>query len=427
MDFTKTVDQTVSISQIAKRFNKTRMQSLKLVKPLEVEDFVVQTTMDVSPPKWHLAHVTWFFENFILVPHLKSYKVYDTNYSYLFNSYYVSAGDRWTRAKRGNLTRPTVNDILKFRQYVDDHMNEWFDSISQLTPELTYILEIGIQHEQQHQELMVYDIKSILGENPLFPAYREDLPSFSNQNNQKVEFDWFLAEEGKYSIGFSGKGFCFDNELNNHIVYLQPFALRKQLVTNEEYLEFLEDNGYSRDEFWMMEGKEWVDQNEIKSPKYWHKIDDEWFIYQLSGLEKLDPHQPVSHVSFYEADAFAKWKGLRLPTEQEWEVVSGFEDNSNTLSGNFVEEEFFKPISTKQNMLGNLWEWTESAYRPYPGYKAPTGALGEYNGKFMINQMVLRGGSYATPRDHIRKTYRNFFHPHLQWHCNGIRLAKDLI
>ncbi len=408
------------IISLLSQYQKVRSHSEFICEPLEVEDYVVQPVMDVSPPKWHLAHTTWFFENFILVPHKKGYKVFDPNHAYLFNSYYITAGDRWTRAARGHLTRPTVKDIYAYRKYVDDQMIEFLDSISDISEELKYVFEIGFQHEQQHQELLFYDIKYILGHNPLFPAYKD----VRSAEQSTPDINWLRQDSGMYQIGHQEDGFCFDNELNAHEVFLPAFEIRSGIVSNAEFLEFINAGGYDDSTLWLSEGWDWVNQNQINAPMYWHRMDDQWHVYTLSGLKPMDPYEPVSHVSFYEADAFARWKGVRLPTEFEWEVACRHFEPTIPKAANFVENDHLKPISEGTQFYGNLWDWTESAYRPYPGYKPVEGTLGEYNGKFMMNTMVLRGGSYATSRDHIRPTYRNFFHPHLQWMFSGIRLAK---
>ena len=409
----------ISQQTLQDRYSQVRNQSHHLCEPLETEDYVAQPMTDVSPPKWHLAHTTWFFENFILVPYDPGYKVYHAEYCFLFNSYYVSVGARWMRADRGNLTRPTVQDIYAYREHVDEAMNLFLEK--EMNAEVIRVMELGLQHEQQHQELLLYDIKYILGQNPLFPAYSKvaDRPG-----SVPVERDWLKVESGLYTIGHEGESFHFDNEKGQHQVFLEDFEIASHTVTIGEFLEFMQNGGYKEPSFWLSEGWDWVTNNQIESPLYWIKKDEGWYYYTLNGLYPLDLNESVSHVSFYEADAFARWKGLRLPTEFEWEVACDFYKNDE---GNFVECRNYRPISSlKSDFLGNLWEWTASAYRPYPRYSPPSGAIGEYNGKFMINQMVLRGGSYATPKDHIRETYRNFFHPHLQWLFSGIRLARHI-
>jgi ergothioneine biosynthesis protein EgtB len=380
---------------LKERYLAIRQYSEEICKPLQVEDFVIQPCVDVSPPKWHLAHTTWFFEEFILAKFCASYKRFHPQYSYLFNSYYNSVGDRLLRVDRGNMSRPTVNEIFKYRKYVDEHMAEMLEDFPR---EAIPVLEVGFNHEQQHQELLFTDIKYIFGHNPIFPPYKT---GFSETLFPDLTRDFATIPEGEYSIGYSGYGFSYDNEHGLHRVMLKPFQIRKSLVTNEEFLEFMQAGGYQQWEHWHSDGWEWIQQNGIEAPLYWYKKDGVWHRYSLAGLELVDPLEPVTHISFYEAAAFAAWKGMRLPTEFEWEAAAD------------------------QFRWGHRWEHTNSAYLPYPGYVKPEGAIGEYNGKFMINTMVLRGASVATPPNHSRKTYRNFFYPYLRWQFNGIRLCKD--
>jgi ergothioneine biosynthesis protein EgtB len=385
------------MNQHQEKYKSIRSHSEAICKPLQIEDYVAQPVEDVSPPKWHLAHTSWFFETFLLKPYVKAYPEFDPQYPYLFNSYYVAAGERMLRPNRGNMTRPTVEDIYKFRAHVDKHMLAFLSS--DLTNEQQEILEIGFNHEQQHQELLFYDIKYILGHNPLFPVYKIDFEEYKIEN----EASGFVeVPKGNYTIGHNGEGFSFDNEHGRHEVHLEGAAINKQLVTNGEYLEFIEANGYENHEFWHSDARAWLDESGIDRPLYWHKQEGKWYYYTFQGLKPIDEKASLMHISFYEAFAFAQWKGMRLPTEFEWETAA---DQLN---------------------WGKRWEHTGSAYLPYPRYKKPEGAIGEYNGKFMVNQMVLRGASIGTPSNHSRKTYRNFFHPHLQWQFNGIRLAKDL-
>lgn len=409
----------VSSKDLLSKYRRIRQFSEQICDPLEVEDYVVQPVMDVSPPKWHLAHTTWFFETFILVPHLKNYKVFHKDYPYLFNSYYITAGDRWTRAQRGHLTRPTVKEIYAYRAYVDDHMLNYLEN-HEVDSDLLYVFEIGFQHEQQHQELLFYDIKYILGHNPLFPPYQHKEGISSSES----KMGWLEVDEGMYPIGHSGASFCFDNELGVHQVFLPSFRISDRLVSNGEFLSFLESGGYEDSTMWLSEGWDLVTQKKLEHPMYWIKMDGIWYHYALGGLKKLDLNEPVSHVSFYEADAYARWRGLRLPTEFEWETACRHFEPTIPEVANFTDRKLLKPLNEGSQFYGNLWEWTESAYRPYPKYQPVEGTLGEYNGKFMMNTMVLKGGSYATSRDHMRATYRNFFHPHLQWMFSGIRLAQ---
>ena len=372
----------------------TRQNFLKLCEPLENEDFSVQPVEFVSPPKWHLAHTTWFFEQFVLKPFKKNYKVFDEDFAYLFNSYYNNAGERVLRPNRGLMTRPTVKEVYEFRSYVDEQMSLFLKENT--SKEVLSVLNLGLQHEQQHQELFLYDIKYILGHQPNFPKYDTHLKS--KEINTPSTF--IRINEGIYDIGYNSDGFCFDCELGYHKVYLNDFEISNELVTNADYLEFISEGGYNDFNLWHAEGWDWLQNNNIQAPLYWHKINGEWFNYTFEGLKKIELNLPVKHVSYYEAFAFAEWKGMRLPTEFEWEVASNKFD------------------------YGQLWEFTNSAFLPYPNFKRPEGALGEYNGKFMVNQMVLRGASIATPEGHSRKTYRNFFHPNMRWMFSGIRLVK---
>lgn len=406
---------------LRKYYTSVRAQTQYLCDPLEIEDFVVQPIVDVSPLKWHLGHTTWFFETFILVPNLKGYRLFNEKYPYLFNSYYISAGDRWTRANRGQLTRPTVKEVFEYRAYVNEHMNQLLKR-NELSEEAANLVVLGCNHEQQHQELFLYDIKRILGDNPLFPEYRKSAKEHKETN---IDHQWLAVDEGIYEIGFDGDGFHFDNEEGRHKVFLHAYEISNRLVTNGEYLQFINDNGYGSHQYWLSEAWDWVNKNNIKAPRYWHQEDGgSWWHYTLGGFQKIREDDPVSHISYYEADAFARWKGCRLPTEFEWETACNLHASLSDKS-NFVENNHFHPAQTGTNdFYGNLWEWTSSPYVAYPYFKIAQGAIGEYNGKFMVNQIVLRGGSYATPKNHIRATYRNFFHPHLRWLFSGIRLAK---
>lgn len=381
--------------QLKEKYIAVRSRTEAICKPLQVEDYIPQPVPFVSPPKWHLAHSTWFFEEMILKRNLKSYKEFHADFGFLFNSYYNTIGERTFRADRGNITRPGVSEVYAYREYVNEGMMELFEQ--ELSPELRELIELGLNHEQQHQELLITDLKYTLGHNPIFPVYDETQNLLADSNKQT---GWIPMEEGIYEIGHDGGAFCFDNELNKHKVYLQAFEISKALVTNGEYIEFIEAGGYSRFDCWLDEGWSWLNENNITNPLYWHKIKGKWHYFTLAGLKEVDPDAILGHVSFYEAQAYATWKGLRLPTEFEWEAASDSFD------------------------WGRRWEWTNSAYLPYPGFKTAEGAVGEYNGKFMINQMVLRGASIATAPNHSRKTYRNFFHPHFQWQYSGIRLAK---
>ncbi|GJM34382.1 MAG: ergothioneine biosynthesis protein EgtB [Saprospiraceae bacterium] len=417
-----------TISSLLMEYQKIRQQSLDICAPLSLEDYVVQPIIDVSPPKWHLGHTTWFFENFILVPRVKGYQAFDERLNYFFNSYYESQGPRILRSMRGNMTRPSLEKIVEYRHYVDQHLENWLRGDVRLVEDdkLRDLLILGLQHEQQHQELLVTDIKYILGNNPLFPAYQE--ATETPVKNQVRPANFLSFSEGIYEIGYQGNGFCFDNELGVHKVFLHDFQLQDRVVTNGEYLEFMQAGGYEQFEHWLSEGWEWVKQLETKAPLYWYKRGDEWWQYSLNGLAKVDPNLPVTHISYYEADAFAQWSEMRLPTEFEWEVACNQLYDAVPEVGNFLDSGQFHPTATTSGqdyqMLGQVWEWTASAYLPYPNYPRLKGALGEYNGKFMVNQMVLRGGSCATPASHIRPSYRNFFQTDKRWQFTGIRLAK---
>ncbi|MEH6407127.1 MAG: ergothioneine biosynthesis protein EgtB [Leeuwenhoekiella sp.] len=386
---------TTATRQLLEFFTETRAQSEIICNPLQIEDYVVQPIVDVSPPKWHLGHTTWFFEEFILKPHKTGYRLFDDHFAFVFNSYYESVGARVVRTDRGNLSRPTVEQVYAYRKYVTENIADMMqDDISE---EIESLVEIGIHHEKQHQELLLTDIKYILGNNPLLPVYNS---KFIESKKESQPQEWINIESGIYEIGHTGEGFSYDNEFGRHKVYLNDFSISNKLVTNGEFLEFIEDGGYKKVLLWHAEGWDWVQNNNIKNPLYWHKIDQKWHNYTFGGLKPLDSEMPVAHISYYEAFAFAQWKGLRLPTEFEWEVAQSYFN------------------------WGQRWEWTESAYLPYPGYTKVDGALGEYNGKFMVSQKTLRGGSVATSNKHTRPTYRNFFHPQLRWQFTGLRLAK---
>ena len=380
---------------LLKKYKEVRKYTEDICKPLHTEDYVVQPIGDVSPPKWHIGHVTWFFETFILKPNAKDYKEFDSNYNYVFNSYYENAGARVIRTDRGNLSRPTVEDIYNYRKHVDEGMMKFLQN--PVSKEVEDLLVIGFNHEQQHQELLMTDIKYILGNNPLFPAYKKQIDS---KPIKKTDSDFVKIKEGIYEIGFEGEGFCFDNELKRHRVFLGNFSISRNLVTNKEYLEFMNTGGYKDFNFWHSDGWAWVKETQAESPMYWHLIDGKWHNYMLEGLKAVDMDEPVCHINFYEASAYASWKGMRLPTEFEWEIAA------------------------PQFDWGRRWEWTESAYLPYPGFSKVPGAIGEYNGKFMVNQQVLRGASDVTSPGHSRITYRNFFQPNLRWQYTGIRLAQ---
>lgn len=396
------IEKDPATATLAARYNKIRAHSEAICRGLETDDYVVQPVIDVSPPKWHLGHTTWFWETFLLVPHFPEYRIFHDDFSFIFNSYYETVGKRVFRANRGNMTRPTVAEVYRYRAYVDEQISRFFEQVA-LTPEVRAIINLGLNHEQQHQELLVTDIKFILGHNPLFPAV--DMPI--NEAAPDHPGPPITLTEGIYTIGFrngSGGDFFFDNELGVHKVYLNETTLAGQLVTNGEYLAFIEAGGYRHFKHWLADGWTWVNAQQIQAPLYWHRVDGQWYNYTFDGLKPVDPSLPVCHISHYEADAYARWRGLRLPTEFEWEAAVMAADAS--------------PVN-----WGLRWEWTSSAYLPYPGFTTAEGAVGEYNGKFMSGQMVLRGASVATPEGHSRPTYRNFFQADKQWQYKGIRLV----
>jgi len=410
----------------AARYQLVRRQTEALCESLSTEDYVVQSMPEVSPTKWHLAHTSWFFETFLLKPHKRGYGEFDSNFSYLFNSYYNAIGDRHCRQNRGLLSRPTVREIYAYRAYVDEQMLRLLTDGDIAHPEeAASILEIGLHHEQQHQELMLTDIKHVFWVNPLRPAYIERAPDGTTGGGAS---QWIAVVGGLREIGHDGKGFAFDNEGPRHQEYVAPFEIASRLVTNGQFKQFILDGGYRKPEYWLSLGWATVQAEQWRAPLYWLEPGDEWQSHTLSGLQPIVDDEPVCHVSFFEADAFARWAGVRLPTESEWEIASGTVD---LAEGSFVESGAFHPGVAPdrpglQQMFGEVWQWTSSAYSPYPRYSPGRGALGEYNGKFMCNQYVLRGGSVATPRTHIRRTYRNFFPPATRWQFSGIRLARNL-
>ncbi len=414
-------------------FDQVRETTGRICDPLETEDYCIQSIPDVSPPKWHLAHTTWFFEQVILSRFSKPYKPYNEKYYYLFNSYYQSFGERWQRDIRGTLSRPTVKDVYAYRSAIDQRVREFIQSVDEETyRSVAPLIELGLHHEQQHEELLVTDIKHILASNPLQPSYRQNGPTHSIVKASPPTF--IDIEGGIHEVGAKGEGFAWDNELPRHKTYLNDFRLMNRLVTCGEYLEFINDGGYANPLLWLSDAWELLTRERWEAPLYWMKSDDEWILMTLTGLRPLNPAEPVAHVSYYEAAAYARWANKRLPTETEWEKGASLVPTSPSC-GNFLESGHFHPVplgeapgvqqQAPSQMFGDVWEWTASAYLPYPGYKQERGPLGEYNGKFMINQMVLRGGSCATPRSHIRPTYRNFFQCDKRWQFTGFRLAED--
>jgi ergothioneine biosynthesis protein EgtB len=406
------------------KYLAVRRTSLQLCAPLTVEDHSLQAMPDASPAKWHLAHTTWFFETFLLSEHFTDYFPFRSAFRNLFNSYYNAVGDRPLRALRHILSRPGLDEVHAYHGHVDDAMVQFFSF--DLGPEVLDLVELGINHEQQHQELIITDVKNGLWTNPLRPAYRPaGGTEVARAAAQSSQLEWRSFREGVYAVGFEGGGFAFDNEGPRHDVFLAPFRLASRLATNAEYVEFMRDGGYSKAELWLSDGWDCIRSNQWTAPLYWEQRDGEWWSYTIEGMKPLELNEPVCHVSYYEADAFARWAGARLPTEFEWEIAA----RPSAVAGNLLETGALHPravesAETLSQIFGDAWEWTGSAYLPYPNFKPAPGAVGEYNGKFMCNQMVLRGGSCATPLSHIRATYRNFFPPHARWQFMGIRLAN---
>jgi len=404
------------------QYAAVRRATEALCVPLELEDYVVSSMPDVSPTKWHLAHTSWFFETFLLGPYAPDYRPLDPRYAFLFNSYYVQAGERHCRAQRGLVTRPTVRELFAYRAYVDDAVATLLQRIGD-DPEhpATEILTLGLHHEQQHQELILMDIKHVLWTNPLRPTYLEGrLPAAPGVTQR-----WLRVTEGVREIGQRGPGFAFDNEAPAHRVYLQQAELAHRLTTNAEFAEFIADGGYDKATLWLSAGLAMAREQKWEAPLYWSRVDGAWQEFTLRGQHPIDPHAPVCHLSYYEADAFARWAGARLPTEAEWEVTAP----ESTSDGRFADRGAYHPgadaTEGAQQWYGDVWQWTQSAYLPYPGFQPAVGAIGEYNGKFMSDQWVLRGASCATPSSHARRTYRNFFPSGARWHFGGVRLARD--
>jgi ergothioneine biosynthesis protein EgtB len=405
---------------IARRYMQVRDLTLELTRGLSAEDQAIQSMPDASPTKWHLAHTTWFFETFILAPHAPEYRVFDGHYAYLFNSYYDSVGDRHPRAERGLLTRPGIEDILAYRSHVDDEMRALLANDA-LAPPVLDLIELGLNHEQQHQELILMDIKHALSRNPLRPVFDAPRPVACGS---EIPQTWTTFAGGLVEVGHKGEAFAFDNEGPRHKAWLDPFQIADQLVTCGDWLRFMDDGGYAKPRLWLSDGWATVQRESWTAPLYWSRDEPGWSVYTLTGTKAVDPAEPVAHVSFYEADAFARWAGRRLPTEQEWEIAAA------STAPAAVARLRLHPLPAQAPGLGQLsgetWQWTASAYRPYPRYRAADDATGEYNGKFMSGQMVLRGGACVTPPGHTRPTYRNFFPPAARWAFSGLRLADDV-
>lgn len=406
---------------LAQRYAAVRAQSLRLAKPLSAEDCALQSMPDASPVKWHLAHTSWFFETFVLAEAIAGYQPFHPQFRSLFNSYYVGVGPRHARAQRGLLTRPSLDEVLAYRRHVDSRISALLDAGG---PAWGSLIELGIHHEQQHQELILTDLKHLFSHNPLTPVYAEAPPAVAAV---PALYRWQAQPDGIRQIGYEGEGFSFDNELPRHRVFCEAFEMATRPVTNGEFLEFIKDDGYTRHELWLAEGWDLKNAEGWRAPLYWQDNGDAWTAFTLNGLRVPDMNAPVSHVSFFEADAYARWANARLPTEAEWESYAALQQ----VDGHFLEDSGCEPRAATNRdatqVFGEVWEWTRSAYEPYPGYRSAPGAIGEYNGKFMSNQYVLRGGSCATPRSHIRASYRNFFPAAARWQFSGIRLARDLV
>jgi ergothioneine biosynthesis protein EgtB len=422
-------------------YRKTRKFTEQLCRPLATDDYGLQGMTDVSPPKWHLAHVSWFFENFILRPFVPNYKPFDESFLYVFNSYYQSSGKIFDRSNRGLLSRPTVAQVYDYRFHVDECMSRFLlEHADNPAKEISDLVTLGIHHEQQHQELLLMDIKYNFAQNPLFPVYLRHKKAVDPSAGDILRFaeddgsaTWLPVAEGHHLMGFQGEGFCFDNELPPHKIFLPRSDIRSRLVTNGEYIQFIENGAYEDPLLWLSDGWEWVRKNKLTAPLYWQRdAEDQWSLFTLHGLQAADLQAPVCHVNYFEADAFARWAGCRLPTEQEWEAAArDFPYTGHLLAQDKATEALYlEPLPADEisrmscQFYGDVWEWTSSAYHEYPGFRPFTGAASEYNGKFMCNQMVLRGGSSLTPQDHIRATYRNFFPPQSRWQMSGIRLAR---
>jgi len=413
-------------ASMVERYAEVRQATGRLCAGLSAEDCALQSMPDASPVKWHLAHTTWFFETFVLEQCIPGYRHFHPQFRVLFNSYYHSVGDRHPRPERGLLSRPALAEVLEYREHVDRCMVGLLDDARSARQAPLDIVELGLNHEQQHQELIVTDLKHLLSKNPLLPAY---VKAHARRDSGAAELAWHSHPGSLCMLGHAGRAFAFDNEGPRHRVFVHPFEIASRPVTNREYVAFMKDGGYHRPELWLSDGWDTMQAQRWTAPLYWEKCGEKWRSFTLSGLQDVNPDEPVCHVSYYEASAYARWAGARLPTEGEWEVIAG----STPIAGNFVESGAFHPMPPAsgpgrggpRQIFGDVWEWTQSAYSPYPGFEPAPGAVGEYNGKFMCNQFVLRGGSCATPESHMRATYRNFFPPAARWQFSGIRLARD--
>ncbi len=409
---------------LAELYGAVRQQSEALARPLSPEDCVVQSMPDASPVKWHLAHVTWFFETFVLERYSRGFEPYRSGFRVLFNSYYNAVGARHPRPERGMLTRPSLDEVLAYRAHVDRRIGDLL-AARNVPQDALDLIALGINHEEQHQELILTDVKHLLSRNPLAPAYRERWP-LTPVRARKLA--WIPIAGGSHAVGHEGNGFAFDNEGPRHRVLVHDFLLASHPVTYGEYLAFMADDGYRRPDLWLSMGWDAIQAGAWRAPLYWERRDGAWFNHTLHGTVAVEPNTPVCHLSYFEADAYARWAGARLPTEFEWEVAAA----GMPVEGNFADSGALHPLAPRTDphagfsqMFGDVWEWTQSSYAPYPGYRPAPGAVGEYNGKFMCSQYVLRGGSCATPRRHIRPSYRNFFPPDARWQFSGVRLARD--
>ena len=417
-------------SKLYLKYLSIRQTTLALAAPLSAEDCAIQSMPDASPVKWHLAHTTWFFETFLLVPHLAGYQPFNPSFRVLFNSYYHAVGDRQPRPERGMLSRPSLDEVLAYRQYVDAAMGDLLAGEA-LLPEVDALVELGCHHEQQHQELILTDVKHLLSRNSLKPVYQKQWPLTTVVARQQ---SWIAFDEGLREVGHAGPSFAFDNEMPRHRVWQGSFEIASHPVTHGDFMAFIDDGGYQRPELWLSNGWDAVTAGGWKSPLYWEHRDSRWYAFTLHGEVPVEPHAPVCHVSFFEAEAYARWANARLPTEAEWEVAA----RDAPVAGNFLESGALHPLALREasvggakgdvmaQAFGDVWEWTRSDYAPYPGFRTAAGAVGEYNGKFMCGQYVLRGGSCVTPASHIRATYRNFFPPQTRWQFSGLRLARDV-
>jgi ergothioneine biosynthesis protein EgtB len=408
------------------RYRQIRQATRALTTPLSAEDCTIQSMPDASPVKWHLAHTTWFFETFVLAPHWPGYRLFRPEYRVLFNSYYNTVGDKHPRPERGMLSRPGLEEVFEYRRHVDQAMLAMLDA-ERLSAEIGALIELGLHHEQQHQELILMDGKHLFSRNPLKPAYQKQWPLTQISARER---SWVSFDVGLYEIGHADSSFCFDNETPRHQVWLEGFQIASHPVTHGDFIKFIDDNGYRRPELWLSAGWEALTIRGWQAPEYWTQRDGQWHTFTLHGEMPVDIHTPVCHVSFFEAEAFARWANARLPTEAEWEIAS----RDTPCTGNFLEGGALHPLALREapadgmlaQAFGDVWEWTRSDYAPYPGFRVPDGAIGEYNGKFMSGQYVLRGGSCVTPSTHIRGTYRNFFPPEARWPFSGLRLARDV-